>query len=117
MAEERISNIRTVRAFATENREIQAYDRQMDNVLAKAKVEALAQAKFYGITGLSGNMIILTVLYYGGSLVTRYGHTKTTTIFDAFSYLGSSNMGASIWKTIKTQRKLEVVSKVQFQMW
>ena len=28
------------------------------------------QAKFYGMTGLSGNVIILTVLYYGGSLVT-----------------------------------------------
>ena len=98
MAEERISNIRTVRAFATENREIQAYDQQMDNVLAKAKVEALAQAKFYGITGLSGNMIILTVLYYGGSLVTRYGHTKPTTIFDVFSYPGGSNMGLQYGK-------------------
>merc|ERR1719461_1863856 len=51
VAEERISNIRTVRAFATENREIAAYDQQMNNVLDKAKVEALAQAKFYGMTG------------------------------------------------------------------
>ena len=49
VAEERISNIRTVRAFATENREIAAYDQQMNNVLDKAKVEALAQAKFYGM--------------------------------------------------------------------
>ena len=45
MAEERISNIRTVRAFATENREIQAYDQQMDNVLAKAKVEVVVATK------------------------------------------------------------------------
>ena len=53
MAEERISNIRTVRAFATENREIAAYDQQMTSVLDKAKVEALAQAKFYGMVSFS----------------------------------------------------------------
>ena len=49
VAEERISNIRTVRAFATESREIAAYDREMDRVLDKAKLEALAKAKFFGL--------------------------------------------------------------------
>jgi ATP-binding cassette subfamily B (MDR/TAP) protein 10 len=28
------------------------------------------QAKFFGMTGVSGNLIILTVLFYGGNLVT-----------------------------------------------
>ena len=49
VAEERISNIRTVRAFATEEREMAAYDKEMGNVLSKAKTEALAQAQFYGL--------------------------------------------------------------------
>ena len=86
MAEEKLSNIRTVRSFAMESREINNYKLTMDNVLQKAYKEAMVNAKFYGMTGnqhesqlstnrntcsgLSGNMIILTVLYYGGNLVT-----------------------------------------------
>ena len=70
MAEEKLSNIRTVRSFAMESREINNYKLTMDNVLLKAYKEAMINAKFYGMTGLSGNMIILTVLYYGGNLVT-----------------------------------------------
>ena len=42
----------------------------MSNVLKMSQKEALVNAKFYGMTGISGNMIILTVLYYGGSLGT-----------------------------------------------
>ena len=49
VAEERISNIRTVRAFATENREIKRYEKEMTSVLAKAKQEALVQAQYYGM--------------------------------------------------------------------
>ena len=70
VAEEKISNIRTVRTFAKEDTEIERYGREMKAVLEAAKKEAKVQAQFYGWTGLSGNMIILTVLYYGGSLVT-----------------------------------------------
>ena len=61
---------RTVRAFAKENLELQKYGLEMSNVLKMSQKEALVNAKFYGMTGISGNMIILTVLYYGGSLVT-----------------------------------------------
>jgi len=67
IAEEKISNIRTVKSFGKEDQEMQRYDIEMRNVLDKTLKEALVQAKFYGMTGLSGNMIILTVLYYGGS--------------------------------------------------
>jgi len=120
VAEERISNIRTVRAFATENREIQAYDQQMDNVLAKAKVEALAQAKFYGITGLSGNMIILTVLYYGGSLVTSdvitVGNLTSFILYAAYVGIGFSGVSTFYAETMKalgaSSRIWEITDKV-----
>ena len=65
-----LSFFRTVRAFAKENLELQRYEQEMSNVLKMSQKEALVNAKFYGMTGISGNMIILTVLYYGGSLVT-----------------------------------------------
>jgi len=105
VAEERISNIRTVRAFATEQREIDAYDKQMTNVLAKAKTEALAQAQFYGITGLSGNMIILTVLYYGGSLVTSdvitVGNLTSFVLYAAYVGIGFSGVSTFYAETMK----------------
>ena len=49
VAEEKISNIRTVKAFGKENQEIKHYDSEMNNVLNKSMNEALVQAKFYGM--------------------------------------------------------------------
>ncbi|XP_062850912.1 ATP-binding cassette sub-family B member 10, mitochondrial [Trichomycterus rosablanca] len=69
LAEERISNLRTVRAFGKELTEVQKYAEKVDHVLHLAKKEALISAAFFGLTGLSGNMIILSVLYKGGLLM------------------------------------------------
>ncbi|XP_017320129.1 ATP-binding cassette sub-family B member 10, mitochondrial isoform X1 [Ictalurus punctatus] len=69
LAEERISNLRTVRAFGKELTEVQTYAEKVDYVLRLAKKEALFTAGFFGVTGLSGNMIILSVLYKGGLLM------------------------------------------------
>ncbi|KAM4771659.1 ATP-binding cassette sub-family B member 10, mitochondrial isoform 1-T1 [Rhinophrynus dorsalis] len=68
IAEERIGNIRTVRAFGKELLEIKKYDNKVDYVLHLANKEALARAAFFGLTGLSGNMMVLAVLYKGGIL-------------------------------------------------
>ena len=43
VAEEKISNIRTVRTFAKEDTEIERYDREMKAVLEAAKKEAKVQ--------------------------------------------------------------------------
>ncbi|XP_072321153.1 ATP-binding cassette sub-family B member 10, mitochondrial [Eucyclogobius newberryi] len=69
LAEERISNIRTVRAFGKELSEVVTYSQKTDNVLSLAKKEALLRAGFFGVTGLSGNVMILAVLYKGGLLM------------------------------------------------
>ncbi|XP_078261840.1 ATP-binding cassette sub-family B member 10, mitochondrial isoform X2 [Rhinoraja longicauda] len=68
-AEERIGNIRTVRVFAKENSELQLYMNKISHVLQLAKKEAVARAGFYWATGLTGNMIVLTVLYKGGLMM------------------------------------------------
>lgn len=75
LAEERIGNIRTVRAFGQEMTEMDKYISKVDYVLQLAKREALARAGFFGATGLSGNMIVLSVLYKGGLLM---GSTQMT---------------------------------------
>lgn len=70
VAEERISNIRTVRAFGQEMKEIERYADSVEDVFKLAKKEALARAVFFGFTGLSGNAIMLSVLYSGGMMMT-----------------------------------------------
>ncbi|XP_077303051.1 ATP-binding cassette sub-family B member 10, mitochondrial isoform X1 [Lithobates pipiens] len=68
LAEERIGNVRTVRAFGKEMHEMKKYDSKVDYVLDLAYKEAMARAGFFGLTGLSGNFIVLAVLYKGGLL-------------------------------------------------
>uniref|UniRef100_UPI00358FF3ED ATP-binding cassette sub-family B member 10, mitochondrial-like n=1 Tax=Myxine glutinosa TaxID=7769 RepID=UPI00358FF3ED len=69
VAEERIGNIRTVRAFAREEMEIKRYKDRVSHVLQLAYKEAQARAGFFGATGLTGNLIVLAVLYKGGMLM------------------------------------------------
>uniref|UniRef100_A0A8C4T2Q1 ATP binding cassette subfamily B member 10 n=1 Tax=Erpetoichthys calabaricus TaxID=27687 RepID=A0A8C4T2Q1_ERPCA len=68
-AEERIGNLRTVRAFGKEFFEVEKYAHKINYVLHLAKKEAIARAGFFGATGLSGNIIVLLVLYKGGLLM------------------------------------------------
>ncbi|XP_031567164.1 ATP-binding cassette sub-family B member 10, mitochondrial-like isoform X2 [Actinia tenebrosa] len=70
VAEERISNIRIVRAFGQENKEIQRYGEKIEHVLSLSMKETLARAVFFGFTGFSGNCVVLTVLYAGGLMMT-----------------------------------------------
>lgn len=71
VAEERISNIRTVQAFLRLQHENKLYNAKIDSVLYFAKNESLLRAAFFGLTGFSGNLIILSVLYYGGQMMSE----------------------------------------------
>ncbi|KFO34211.1 ATP-binding cassette sub-family B member 10, mitochondrial [Fukomys damarensis] len=69
LAEERIGNLRTVRAFGKEMMEVEKYTGRVGHVLQLARKEAFARAGFFGATGLSGNLIVLSVLYKGGLMM------------------------------------------------
>ncbi|KYN35223.1 ATP-binding cassette sub-family B member 10, mitochondrial [Trachymyrmex septentrionalis] len=71
IAEERISNIRTVKAFAQEKREIDRYSAKLQDVLKLCYKESLHRGIFFGMTGLSGNVIALSVLYNGIFMVSN----------------------------------------------
>ena len=105
VAEEKISNIRTVRTFAKEDVEIERYEKEMNNVIDSGDKEARVQAQFYGWTGFSGNMIILTVLYYGGSLVTSdvisVGNLTSFILYAAYVGIGLSGLSSSYAETMK----------------
>lgn len=53
LAEERIGNIRTVRAFGKEMAEIEKYTSKVDDVMQLARRAALAQAGFFGAVSTS----------------------------------------------------------------
>ncbi|CAH1259922.1 unnamed protein product [Diabrotica balteata] len=83
VAEERIANIRTVKSFAQEPRELTSYNISIENVLKYCYKEAKARALFYGMTGFSGHIIIISVLYYGGVMVS----SNTITVGNLSSFL------------------------------
>lgn len=68
-AEEKISNIRTVKAFAQEVNEIKKYNDKLQDLLTLCYRESLFRGLFFGMTNFSGNIIILSVLYYGGFML------------------------------------------------
>ncbi|VDI62092.1 ATP-binding cassette, subfamily B (MDR/TAP), member 10 [Mytilus galloprovincialis] len=71
IAEEKISNIRTVRAFGHETTEEDRYNTGIKHVLDLTYKEALMRAMFFGSVGLAGNCVVLSVFYYGGTMMTE----------------------------------------------
>lgn len=57
LAEERISNMRTVRAFGKELSEVKKYTEKTDLVFSLAKKEALVRAGFFGVVSVSSQLI------------------------------------------------------------
>ncbi|XP_076464201.1 ATP-binding cassette sub-family B member 10, mitochondrial-like [Babylonia areolata] len=101
LGEERISNIRTVRAFAHEERECAAYRQKIQDVLSLSYKESLARGIFFGLTGLSGNLIVLSVFYHGGMMMTEsqitVGELSAFLLYAA--YVGISIGGMSSFYT------------------
>lgn len=95
--EERISNVRTVKAFAQESNEISRYSKKLNDLLQLCYKASFYQGLFFGMTGLSGNMIVLSVLYYGGAMINDA--TITVGNLSAFllyaAYIGVSIGGLS----------------------
>ncbi|XP_067637544.1 ATP-binding cassette sub-family B member 10, mitochondrial [Eurosta solidaginis] len=67
--EERLGNVKTVKGFCKEHEESKAYDALLTDALNLGYKEVQARSIFFGLTGFSGNVIIISVLYYGGTLV------------------------------------------------
>ncbi|XP_015183787.1 PREDICTED: ATP-binding cassette sub-family B member 10, mitochondrial isoform X2 [Polistes dominula] len=96
-AEERISNIRIVKAYAQEMQEVKRYSSKLQDVLKLCYKESLYRGIFFAMTGLSGNVIILSALYYGGVMISD--STITIGNLSAFllyaAYVGISMSGLS----------------------
>ncbi len=69
IAEETISGIRTVRAFAREEREVSRYAEAIAHSFQVARKRAIASGAFGGIVSFAAYCAIAIVLWYGGHLV------------------------------------------------
>lgn len=69
VAEETISGIRTVRAFAREEQEVQRYGAAVERSFQVAKKRALYIGAFRAVVGFGGYFAIAVVLWYGGHLL------------------------------------------------
>lgn len=97
IAEERLSNVRTSQAFAGEILEVHRYNTQARKIYQLGKKEALISASFFGSTGLLGNITILCILFYGGTLVKAGAISigELTSFLMYTAYAGSSLFGLS----------------------
>lgn len=71
VAEETLSGIRTVRAFAREEQEIGRYGTAVDASLTLARKRSRLGAIFAGAVSFAGYGAVAAVLWYGGTLVLR----------------------------------------------
>jgi len=128
VAEEKLSNIRTVRAFAQEEKETALYTKSINKIMEMKFKEAMAYGCFYGTTGFSGNFIILSVFFFGGGSIAEnlitIGDLSAFLIYSAWvgiSIAGLSSfyselmrgIGAStrIWEIIDRQPKIPIISE------
>ncbi|XP_067138063.1 ATP-binding cassette sub-family B member 10, mitochondrial-like [Centruroides vittatus] len=97
VSEESITNIRTVRSFAREKQMYDDYAGKISFVMKLARKESLARGIFYGSSGLSGNLVVLSVLYYGGIMMTEAQITvgDLTSFLMYAAYVGISIGGIS----------------------
>lgn len=71
VASESLSALRTVQSFNSQPQEKAKFHDRVKVILALARKEAVASGIFFGSTGWSGNVTILALLGYGGSLVSQ----------------------------------------------
>ncbi|KAF8633262.1 hypothetical protein AX17_004438 [Amanita inopinata Kibby_2008] len=71
VANESLSALRTVQAFNAQRQEELKFKDRVENVLGFARKEAIATGIFFGSTGWSGNVTLLALLGYGGTLVSH----------------------------------------------
>ncbi|KAI8808751.1 ABC transporter type 1, transmembrane domain-containing protein [Cladochytrium replicatum] len=68
---EAVSNIRTVRAFASEDRELERYEEATREASVKSLALGFHIGAFQGITNSTVGLMILIILYSGGNLVVK----------------------------------------------
>lgn len=80
LAEEKISNIKTVKAFSKENDECLAYGKKIHNLLTLAYKESLAVGGFYGMVSRCYKTVRLWLATRGLSVVRLHTHCSCVSV-------------------------------------
>uniref|UniRef100_A0A1A9VRV0 ATP-binding cassette sub-family B member 10, mitochondrial n=1 Tax=Glossina austeni TaxID=7395 RepID=A0A1A9VRV0_GLOAU len=118
-AEERLSNIKAVKTFCKEGYETNNFKDLLSDAVKLGYKDAMARAMFFGLTGMSGNVIIISVLYYGGTLVVNdvlsIGELTSFILYAGYSSIsinGLSNFYTELNKGIgSAQRIWEILDR------
>jgi ABC-type multidrug transport system fused ATPase/permease subunit len=73
VAGEDVVNIRTVKAFVSEDRELQRYDLALTEAVQAKTTMALATGTFFGALHFGINLTQLAICFYGGHLISQGG--------------------------------------------
>ena len=120
VADEALSNIRTVRSFAREAQETSRFGAKVDEVFKLGRRLALAYGVFQGASGFAGWSAVALVLWYGGTLVLEgimsVGDLMAFMLYTmilAFALGGSSSLYADFNRAIgASARVFELLDRV-----
>jgi ABC transporter fused permease/ATP-binding protein len=100
VAEEGLSGVRTVKAFAQEDFEKERYHKRLETSFALSKEKIKEVARFTNIVSLVGLTAIVFIVWYGGSLVIREEMsvgTLTSFLLYVITVAFSVGMLGSLW--------------------
>ncbi len=100
VAQETLSGIRTVRAFAAEATETARYDASVQESYRLARKRIVLSGTFIGLTSMAGFAAMVLVLWFGGSLVVEGSMTVgELTAFFVYIVLVAASLGAlsNLW--------------------
>ncbi|WP_438003669.1 ABC transporter transmembrane domain-containing protein [Sorangium sp. So ce321] len=119
IAEEALSGIRTVRAFAAEKQELARYAGQVTESFERARARVRASGAFSGVVTFAGYAATGLVLWYGGRLVVAGRLTigeltafLVYTLLVAFSLAGLSDLWAELMRALgSAERVFELLDR------
>ena len=85
VAEERLGNIKTVKAFARETAESKYYDTKVNRVLRVARTMAIANGGYVAMLHVGGYLVLYSVVW-GGSMLVATNDITSGTLFSFMLY-------------------------------
>ncbi|KAL0483842.1 ABC transporter B family member [Acrasis kona] len=120
IAQETISNIRSVRSLAKENKQVRFYEDNINQAYNRAKHLTLAAASFTGGMMLAAGICILLVVAYGGTMVLNgelsTGQLTSFVLYSGFIAMSLSTGSGVYFEFLKalgaTERVYSIITRI-----
>ncbi|KAL3083178.1 hypothetical protein niasHS_010980 [Heterodera schachtii] len=95
LASERLSNVKTVKIFSAEAKELQSYKNKIMEIWEISKKEGTTKGLMFGGFQLTGYLALTSMLYYGSVLIAdgclTYGDLSSFMLYSALCFGGITN--------------------------